>query len=150
MNNVDLVLWRRHVAINNVTRLCCHWTVHGAKRTTCLNSRHQNSRHWPLAVTQQRSIVASYWKDTMWFCHRLFFIWLCCFNPPNTTSNNFYRHEIICTGNTVSCIIACFLHLNKVSYPSLVNTFWRHVISDSEVVYTVYTTPQERGISLCL
>ena len=30
-----------------------------------------------------------------------FFIWVCCFNQPNTTSNNFYRHEIICTGNTV-------------------------------------------------
>ena len=35
------------------------------------------------------------------FATDCFFIWLCCFNPPNTTSNNCYRHEIICTGNTV-------------------------------------------------
>ena len=45
---------------------------HELVRTTCLHSRHQNNRHWSLAVTQQRRIVASYWKDTMWFCHRLF------------------------------------------------------------------------------
>ena len=124
------------------------------------------------AVTQQRRIVASYWKDTMWFCHRLFFIWLCCFNPPNTTSNNFYRHEIICTGNTVQSTTFQF-HYCLLFAQAIMETRWRslttrqlgllflyefttrkyellrheNVISHPEVVYTVYTTPPERGIS---
>ena len=31
---------------------------HELVRTTCLHSRHQNNRHWSLAVTQKRRIVA--------------------------------------------------------------------------------------------
>ena len=63
--------------------------------TTCLHSRHQHNRPQSFAVTCNCWVILK--RYNVFLPQNVFFIWLRYFNQPNTTSTNFYRHEIICT-----------------------------------------------------